>query len=1324
MIKVKVIKKKIAMGIKFNEFDVAHGCWQNYIERFCYCLEAGEIDGDAKRKANFLAVCGPDLYDLIVSLVSPKKISEVTFVQIAAILDGHFHPKLNEIVESYKFHTRNQDEGEKMRDYIAQLRKLSIHCNFTDLNRTLRDRLVCGIGDKDIQKKLLQQSKLTWEQACEVALSYETANIDANVIVQTGPSTSGVMQEVEPMEINKFTSKKGMKEFNNSNCFRCGKQHKGECRFRWSKCRHCEKTGHIEAACLVKAKQIKHNSDCNGLYEVGLNSIRQDKVKPFQIKVLLNDTKLLMEVDSGCPYTLINENTARLIWTGKLPPLKTTDVGLRSYTDGKLALLGQTSVEVKYKNMNKRMEILITKGNGTSLIGRNWFPDLGIIIQGINNVKITTNEKDHLKQLVSKYKEVFEPGLGEYTGPIVNITPNEGSVPKFLRSRPVAFAQKKEVFKEIDRLVGEDVLEPTTHSEWATPIVVVPKPNGKVRLCGDYRSTVNEVTNTDTYPLPTLNEAFAELQGGVIFSKIDLEQAYTQVRVDDKTAKLLTLNTPKGLYKVKRLAFGVKACPGIFQRLMSSLLAGIQGTAVLLDDIVISGSNMKTHNTRLQMVLQRLQEAGLRVNKGKCAFAVPWVQFLGFVIDQSGIHPTKQKIDAIEGTPAPENVKELQAFLGLLNFYDRFLPHKATIAEPLYRLLEKGSTWTWNKKCQEAFGRLKAMLSSKDTLVHYDGKKKLIMSCDASEYGLGAVLEHEIDDGTVRPIMFASRTMNVHERNYAQIDKEAAAIIFGLKKFHQYISGRKLLIKTDHRPLLGIFGPGKPIPNVISPRMLRWALLLNSYDYEIQYVEGKKLGNADALSRWPSKDSGSEVEEEYAGVLLLEETPVGLDVTAVEVARLTKKDQILSKICFWIRNGWPSKVDKEYQVFWQKRAELSVHSDCILWGSRVVIPEKMRSYLLEELHKNHDGIVITKALARSYFWWPSIDKMIEEMVKSCNICLENRNMPTQVTHHWVKPDKAWSRLHIDYAGPFQGKTFLILIDAYSKWPEVRIVNDLSSCTLIRTLRDIFAEQGLPDSLVSDNGRSFVSEEFKNYLKGYDIKQILVAPYHPASNGQAERTVQTVKNKLKKRTAEPWHVRLPNMLYGLRATPNTVNEKTPAELLNNRRFRTKFDSLNPLSNSNKKEKTNMDVKVRSFDVGQTVYVRNYNRGPRWLKGVVEKRAGVCRYLVRWNGKLLTRHINQMQSCGARGIEQQLEAQESGTEEDSRIIIPSPRKWAEIIGVTGPQEVVIPSGTTSSNKRALSTSPLSTNKKIRSDTQYSTSTSSTESEEELMSDTEEE
>ncbi|XP_049874501.1 uncharacterized protein K02A2.6-like [Pectinophora gossypiella] len=361
----------------------------------------------------------------------------------------------------------------------------------------------------------------------------------------------------------------------------------------------------------------------------------------------------------------------------------------------------------------------------------------------------------------------------------------------------------------------------------------------------------------------------------------------------------------------------------------------------------------------------------------------------------------------------------------------------------------------------------------------------------------------------------------------------------------------------------------------------------------------------------------------------------------------------------------------------------------------------MRSQILDQLHDNHDGIVITKALARSYFWWPAIDRQIEEMIRECPICAEYRNMPPKVTHQWIRPEKAWSRLHIDYAGPFQGKVFLIVIDAFSKWPEVKIVSSMNSITLIKVLREIFVQQGIPDTIVSDNGRSFTSQEFKNFLAANNVKHVSVAPYHPASNGQAERTVQTIKTKLKKFSSEPWDIKLSKMLYGLRTTPNSVTGTSPAELLNKRKFKTKWDNLNPLSMKNNEQvkaiENNEKIQPRTFRIGQQVYVRNYCGNTRWLKGTVEKIIGACRYLVRWNGRLLMRHINQIQRGTNTTKDQKSERRvEAGTTSDavprrSGIILPHPSQWAEMIGVSGPQDIVLNEELVTSNRNKRIRSP---------------------------------
>ncbi|CAK1591615.1 unnamed protein product [Parnassius mnemosyne] len=266
---------------------------------------------------------------------------------------------------------------------------------------------------------------------------------------------------------------------------------------------------------------------------------------------------------------------------------------------------------------------------------------------------------------------------------------------------------------------------------------------------------------------------------------------------------------------------------------MEGLIGGQEGVLCLLDDVLITGRDDAEHAARLRAVLQTLQEAGLTLQREKCEFYKDEVNYLGYVIDSEGIHPAPSKVESIVNTPAPKNKRELQAFLGLYNFYERFIPHKATIFEPLHRLLDSSQTWTWSEREQSSFDMAKSLLAFDLTLVHYDANKPVVLTCDSSEYGVGAVLSHEMEDGQERPIAMASRTLHAHERRYSQLDKEATSIMFGIKKFHNYLMGRNFRIITDHKPLLGIFNPKKPMSNMLSPRLTRIAIALMSHDYEI-----------------------------------------------------------------------------------------------------------------------------------------------------------------------------------------------------------------------------------------------------------------------------------------------------------------------------------------------------------------------------------------------------------------------------------------------------------------------------------------------------------
>uniref|UniRef100_UPI00109F9090 uncharacterized protein K02A2.6-like n=1 Tax=Podarcis muralis TaxID=64176 RepID=UPI00109F9090 len=318
---------------------------------------------------------------------------------------------------------------------------------------------------------------------------------------------------------------------------------------------------------------------------------------------------------------------------------------------------------------------------------------------------------------------------------------------------------------------------------------------------------------------------------------------------------------------------------------------------------------------------------------------------------------------------------------------------------------------------------------------------------------------------------------------------------------------------TDHKPLLGLLAGDRPTPPVLSPRMLRWTVFLAAYHYRLIHRPGKSMGHADALSRCPLP-AFVEDPAPASSLLLIEDLPAA-PVSAATVASASAQDRTISRVLNWVWRGWPQgPFASEFQPFATRQHELSAHRGCLLWGDHVVIPQGLRQRVLEALHVGHPGIVKMKALARCYVWWPNMDDAITAWVSACQACQESRPAPPAAKGHtWETPKTPWSRVHIDLAGPFHGRTFMVVVDAYSKWLEVALMPSTTTEAVIRVLRGLFATHGCPDVLVSDNGPQFTSGTFERYLLGLGIRHALTAPFHPSSNGQAERMVRSTKETL-------------------------------------------------------------------------------------------------------------------------------------------------------------------------------------------------------------------
>ena len=1159
-----------------------------YVERAKIYFEANDIP-QAKQATVFLSELGEKTYGILRNLMSPDLPKDKSLDQIIEALEKHYEPKRVVIAQRFHFHRRNQLPNESIADYVAELRRLSTHCNFgATLTEALRDRLVCGLRSDSIQKKLLSMENLTFKSAFDTAQSMEAAVSTTNAMQERESRVVHSLHKIKPQAPK---TKGAMQP-----CYRCGRTNHlpTQCKFLDATCRSCGKKGHISPVCrskqpmkkpkfpakkTTKANYVEQdltNDNSTTQEELHLFAIgEQSKYNPIKCEVKVNGIPLEMVIDTGSEISLMSEKTRRSL----LPQvqLNKTNVILRTYTEQEMPVLGKISVQVEHGGQTKQLTLIIVEGEGQTLLGRDWFRALEIDLKHVLNV--TTNR---LEEILEQHKSIFKEELGTVKTHHAALQIRE-SQPKFHKARPVPFAIKETVGAELDRLESEGIIQKVSHSDWAAPIVAVPKKDGRFRICGDYKVTVNTVMDVDQYPLPNPSDMFATLAGGQKFSKLDLSQAYQQLILEEDSKKYTTINTHKGLYQYTRLPFGIASSPAIFQKIMDLILQGIPNVQCYIDDILVTGTTDAEHLNNLHEVLRRLEEHGLRVKREKCKFMQNFVDFLGHRIDAEGLHTIPDKLQAIVQAPTPKNIQQLRSFLGLLNYYGKFIPNLASLVHPLNQLLHQDTEWRWDTTCSRAFADAKKALVSSTVLTHYDPSLPLALAGDASAYGIGAVISHVLPDGSERPIAFASRTLTSSEQNYAQLEKEALSLVFGVKKFHQYLYGRRFLLVTDHKPLLTILGPKKGIPSLATARLQRWAVLLSSYRYDIKFKDTVAHANADGLSRLPLDNNSTEELAIEASVFNISQIDF-LPVTAMQIRQATNTDPTLSKILNYTKNGWPKDVPENLKLFQSRSSELTVQGDVLLWGIRVVVPEKLQGDVLQELHSNHPGVTRMKSVARSYVWWPNIDRHIEDLVKSCVSCQQSKDTPPLAPlHPWIWPSKPWQRLHIDFAGPFLGKMFFILVDAHSKWPEVIEMTSTTSQSTISVLRNLFASYRLPLQIVSDNGPQFTSAEFAKFMKMNGVKHILCSPYHPSSNGLAERFVKTFKQAMRagENSGIPVSQRLHNFLLGYRSTSHATTNRTPSSLFLQREVRTRLDLLKPICEEQVVNQQAQQVKKRNM-----------------------------------------------------------------------------------------------------------------------------------------------
>lgn len=1097
---------------------------------------------------------------------------------------AHVQPKLNPIFARFKFNNENQGAS-TVEQFVTRLRVLAEDCNYgNSKDEMIRDRIVFGTSSQKVREKLIAEGeKLTLEKAIQIAQSHEYSqeqlktmsgqevhavshshNQNTRKAGRSSPSQNAAKDTERrrpPQARPKHHHKTKTQE-----CDRCGYDHStsAKCPAKGKQCKSCNRWDHFAKKCFSKTvachelQTLPEQSDSEPEFFIDIIETNHNHDQAFCNLFLGSDnTPIKFKLDTGSQVNIIPRHVLISLGLSHMSDLKQTDQKLSAYNGNPLRSLGCFELNCTYKGQSRSLTFHVVETTSPPILGMRACLDFGLIKLVYSCNLDTTQDKSEplvASQVMVEFSEVFE-GIGLFQGEC-SIHTDPAVHPTVHPPRRVPLALQDKLKNELERMESLNIIQKVTEpTQWVSSLVVVEKPNGKLRVCLDPKD-LNRAILRPHYPMKTLEDVLPQLSKARFFTKLDARSGYWTIKLSEASSYLTTFNTPFGRYRYLRLPFGLKSSQDEFQRKIDECYEGLDGVVALVDDLLVFGQTREEHDRNLRKVLIRSKERGVKLNKDKLEVGVTKVKYFGHLLTSEGVGPDPDKVSAVREMKPPKDKSELETFLGMVTYLAKFAPNLSEITSPLRNLLAKDVLFQWDSAQSKAFDKVKDLITSSPSpvLAYFDPRKVTTLQCDASKYGLGAALMQE-----GKPVAFASKSLTQSEVQYAQIEKEMFAILFGCKRFHQYIYGRKVKVETDHKPLIPIF---KKALFAAPPRLQRMLLQLQNYDLEVDYIPGKQIPVADSLSRnfvddtFPglSKDMEAQVHSVLANL------PIS-DRKLKEIETESDNDKQFQLLKHTILNGWPEcRRDCPPQIieFWNHRDELSVTNGILLKGTKVLIPRSLRAKILECIHIGHMGIEKSLQRARTSVFWPKISSDIAELVSNCNVCLKHRySNPKQPLQPHPVPDYPWQVVATDLF-LWDNKDFLIVTDYYSRHFEVIQLRDTKSKTIIQKLKSIFARLGIPQKVVSDNGPQYSSQEFANFSKEYDFIHATSSPRYPQSNGLAEKSVQIAKRIFEKAELDGRDPYLGILEY--RTTPLEVGY-SPAELLQGRQLRSILPTLN-------------------------------------------------------------------------------------------------------------------------------------------------------------------
>lgn len=1001
--------------------------------------------------------------------------------------------------------------------------------------------------------------------------------------------------------------------------------------------------------------------------------------------VIIADTKIRGLLDSGATISVLGSECHKILETG-IHKVHKIHSQLETASGQKQRVVGYIYVPISFNGKTKMITLFLVPSLKQKLyLGIDFWKLFDLKpIQQVNEVNLeslpdTSIYKYHIltdeqRTELNRVKELFpsyaKEGIGRTS--LLTHTIDTGDVqPIKQRYFPVSPAIQKLMYQELDRMISLDVIE-ESHSGWSSPITLVRKTNGTVRLCLDARK-LNSVTVKDAYPIPIIEGLLSRLDQTHYITSIDLKDAFWQIPLEEKSREKTAFTVPgRPLFQFKVMPFGLCNAPQTLCRLMHKVISSNlhDQIFVYLDDLLVTSKTFADHLKLLEHVAEQLRKAHLTINMEKSRFLLKETKYLGYIVADGCLKPDPIKVDAIASYPTPKTVRQLRRFIGMCGWYRKFVQNFATLAAPLTNLLSKQKKIDWSESADRAFKKLKEALTTAPILTHPDFNKRFFIQCDASSTGIGSVLFQRDENNLEHPIYYFSQKLSKTQRNYSVTELECFAAVVSVQKFRPYVEGLPFTIITDHASLKWLMSQKD-----LTGRLARWSLKLQGFDFEIEFRKGNQNIVPDSLSRI----YGEELYIEEINQVLDSELPsLNIDLNSTAFTEPEYINQLEK-----IRNSTDISNFRVYneKLYFHPGGEYYDFEATDIPKWKLVVPRSLTLGLITSAHNStvgaHLGIAKTLEVIKRTFFWSKMTKDVSDYIRNCSTCKQ-----TKPVNYITRPNmgefhecsRPWQQIYVDFLGPYprtakSNTCIFIVLDKYSKYVLLKALPEASSKRIVEYLEEnVFKFFSVPEYLFSDNGRQFEAHIFKDLLEKYSVKHITTPMYSPQANA-SERVNRTIISALRAYLNENhrnWdmylndirlalvnvvhsatgyspqfltfgqHLILHGNTYSLLKELDLVSENSVSIVPKEIRLSLAHEHvLKHLRDAYARQAVyyNLRSTVRNFSVGQEVYVRNFAKsdaaanfvaklGPKFLKGIISRIVGNVSYEIKDpQGKIL-------------------------------------------------------------------------------------------------------